>query len=257
MIQTRKDPAPEGGDRALAERVRAGDADAAATLRARHDGVAQGYAVLLRERGATSDPTGVLVADGFAAAFADLRASGAPSGPFRPFLLAKVRDRSAGAGALPGLTASDSSRLESTSTVRAFRALPSVWQDALWYADVERLPLHRAAEPLGADPDAATALLRDARTGLHGAWLTVVRERAAVPPACAAVLAQLADRPSDAAPSSDLSAHAATCLRCLTLLGEVDDLSSKLGLLLVPLTLGINEPEYLRVVTATGEPPTE
>lgn len=53
----------------------------------------------------------------------------------------------------------------------ALQSLPERWQRALWYADVLQEPPRRIAPLMGIKPNAVSALVRRARTGLRTAYL--------------------------------------------------------------------------------------
>ncbi|MFX5517661.1 hypothetical protein ABTD52_18110, partial [Acinetobacter baumannii] len=61
--------------------------------------------------------------------------------------------------------------IEAGATASAFRSLPTRWQEALWYSEVENLKPRHFAPLLGLAPNAASALVVRARQGFRDAWI--------------------------------------------------------------------------------------
>lgn len=61
----------------------------------------------------------------------------------------------------------------------ALQSLPARWQTVLWYSEVMEQPPRRIAPLMGITPNAVSALLRRAKTGLRTAYLKTQRATAA------------------------------------------------------------------------------
>lgn len=171
-------------DDVLLSRVRGGDRAAFGELWRRHAGAAR--AIAWRYAG-IADPEDSLQEASRVILAAILRGGG-PFGEFRPYLAVTVRNSAISMSRrhvpepvgdvlevadLTPSTSSDSasSVLEGIVMARAFKTLPSRWQEVLWYVCVEDLSMAQAGGILGLSPNATAALAKRAREGLRMAWL--------------------------------------------------------------------------------------
>lgn len=132
-------------------------------------------------------------------------------------------------------------RLDRSMIAEAFRALPPRWQEVLWYTDVESMKPRHIAEHLGIKPSAVTALARRAREGLRQAWIALHLDAATLDPGCHAVLLNLPAYVRGglgARATAEVAAHLLTCADCRAIAAEAASLSSKLALVLLPLSVG-------------------
>jgi RNA polymerase sigma factor (sigma-70 family) len=167
-------------DLALLEFVRGGDVDAYGELFRRYADFARRVARRVSRRDADD-----LVAEAFRRIFTAISRGNGPSYAFSAYLAAAIRSVAA-ARPLPYTEVPvDSDQIDAIATDddvdvdprvgAAFSALPSSWQQALWYSDVEGLPPRQAAPMIGlASPNAFSALRKRARAGLRAAYLDQV-----------------------------------------------------------------------------------
>ena len=169
-------------DAELAERARAGDNDAFAELWRRH---AQAGRAIARSVSPTLDPDD-LVAEAYGNIYALVKRGRGPTGAFRPYLAAAIRNIATSIGRskreaaidfadeLMDETTSDDAhmrKLDRDLTTEAFRALPERWQQALWYSEVEDMSVKECAQLFGITPPAMAMLTFRAREGLRDAWI--------------------------------------------------------------------------------------
>lgn len=244
-------PSAVESDGDLLQRTRAGDATAFGALWVRHAEAAARVA-----RRFTWIDADDLVAEAYARILRAVRAGSGPRDAFRPYLYATIRNlaRSWGAAgrevAVEDLdevatvpTEEDPAvrALDRTLTVRAFRALPERWQATLWYSEVEGLEPREFAPMLGMSANAAAALAYRAREGLRRAWLQAHVSADGARVECRWALRHLGDRTRHALGARDgrrLGEHLDGCARCAIVAEEVDDLGSRLAVVLWPLVLG-------------------
>jgi RNA polymerase sigma factor (sigma-70 family) len=151
-----------------------------ADLYAEHRPAARRAALALVPAHAADD----IVAEAFARVLARQAAGGGPSGAFRPYLLAAVRNlardwqaerrrtvpldpraaRVPGAGELVVLAE------EQRMTRRAFGSLPARWRAVLWQTEVEGRTPAELGQSSGMSANAVAALAWRARAGLAVAW---------------------------------------------------------------------------------------
>ncbi|MCO7272075.1 zf-HC2 domain-containing protein [Cellulosimicrobium cellulans] len=244
------EPAPARDDVELADAVRAGDVDAYAELWGRHAGAGRAAA---RRLTATYDPDDLLQ-EAFARILHALQAGAGPTGPFRPYLYTTLRAVAASWSRTPApfpvdevpevADARDATTevLERSVTVRAFRRLPERWQSVLWYTEVEGMEPREAGPLLGLSAPATAALAYRAREGLRREWLQAHVETDAVAPECRWTAERLGDHARGTlSPSARdrVEDHLTGCLACSILAEEVDDVASRLRLVLLPLVLGV------------------
>lgn len=197
-----------------------------------------------------------VVSEAFTRVFARIKAGGGPTMGFRPYLLTAVKNVAREWGSRAAETSStdvaelpaeiDTARaveasLEAGVTVSAFRSLPTRWQEALWYSDVEGLKPRQFAPLLGLAANAASALVIRARRGFRDAWVNG-QLLAADSDECRGVLSMLGAHTRGALSSRDArtaEAHIATCARCALAWEEAQQVSSRLALALLPVVVGV------------------
>ena len=239
------------GDEELAERTRAGDTRAFAELWSRH---AKAGLVAASQFRQIADPEDI-VAEAYLQILRALQRGGGPHEAFRPYLYRTVRNVALGwipkttivdiddmRESLPsGAPDLETSALEKTITVRAFRTLPERWQTILWYTEVEGMDPAEAAPHLGLSPNSAAALAYRAREGLKKAWLQAHVGDQRVPAECQWTTERMADYNRHAlSPRARhrFEKHLETCTRCGIIVEEIDEVSGRLAAMLFPLVLG-------------------
>lgn len=239
-------------DQLIAE-ARVGGRAAFAELWNRHYAVGLSAA---RQLGTGADADDI-VAEAFARIYDRVVAGGGPSGPFRPYLYAVIRNLASrwGTRASRELTVEFDEHwdaplddedtvmvaLERSLTARAFTSLPERWQTVLWYTEVEGMDPHEVAPLMGLTANGVAALSYRAREGLRVAWLQAHLSDDGVPETCARTVSHLGEytRGSLAARESrSVDAHLDTCTRCVILVDELDDVSGRLRMVVAPLVLG-------------------
>lgn len=251
--KTRK-PMSELSDDDLVERARANDSRAYGELWLRHSAAAHAVA-----RAFTSlDPDDV-VAEAFTRILAAIGRGQGPVMGFRPYLLTSVRnvaaewgsrqtradtmdlEDAAGAASLDAEHAALSA-LERGTTADVFRSLPTRWQEALWYSEVDGLKPRQFAPLMGLAPNAASALVVRARRGFRDAWVTA-QLRNPSGPDCHETLPLLGTHTRGALSRRDarrVDAHLETCTGCALAWSEARDVASRLALVLIPLVVGVS-----------------
>lgn len=197
-----------------------------------------------------------VVSEAFTRVFARIKDGGGPTMGFRPYLLTAVKNvaREWGSRAaettstdVAGLPASTDTAesveaaLEAGVTVSAFRSLPTRWQEALWYSDVEGLKPRQFAPLLGLAANAASALVIRARRGFRDAWVSA-QLLAADNDECRGVLSMLGAHTRGALSARDAraaEAHIATCAKCALAWNEAQQVSTRLALALLPVVVGV------------------
>ncbi|MFE9232546.1 sigma-70 family RNA polymerase sigma factor [Cellulosimicrobium funkei] len=240
----------ELGDEQLADAVRAGRAEAFAVLWERHADAGRAAA---RRLTATYDPDD-LVQEAYLRVLGALQSGHGPTGPFRPYLYTTLRSVAASWARTPDPTPVEdvpevvdprdlsTEVLERSVTVRAFRRLPERWQAVLWYTEVEGMEPREAAPLLGLSAGATAALSYRAREGLRREWLQAHVSSDAVAPECRWTVERLGDRARGSlsrAAQDRVEEHLTGCLSCSILAEEVDDVASRLRIVLLPLVLGV------------------
>ncbi|MCM3535300.1 RNA polymerase sigma factor, sigma-70 family [Cellulosimicrobium aquatile] len=240
----------ELGDEQLADAVRAGRAEAFAVLWERHADAGRAAA---RRLTATYDPDD-LVQEAYLRVLGALQSGHGPTGPFRPYLYTTLRSVAASWARTPDPTPVEdvpevvdprdlsTEVLERSVTVRAFRRLPERWQAVLWYTEVEGMEPREAAPLLGLSASATAALSYRAREGLRREWLQAHVSSDAVAPECRWTVERLGDHARGTlsrAAQDRVEEHLTGCLSCSILAEEVDDVASRLRIVLLPLVLGL------------------
>ncbi len=239
-------------DESLILLARAGDRGAFAKLWQRHS---RSGALVARQFSSSIDPED-LVAEAFASIYQRVLAGGGPDGAFRPYLYTTIRNLASRWGRerrdvnvedigdwVDPAAESDPAAvaLDRTLTVRAFRALPERWQTVLWYTEVEGLDPHEVAPILGISANSVAALSYRAREGLRKAWLQAHVSDATASGACQWSIARLGDYARNGLTARErtrVTDHLATCARCSIISEEVDEVGSRLALVMLPLLLG-------------------
>lgn len=237
-------------DSELARLARGGDDAAFGELWQRHAGAGLAAA---RQFATIADPDD-LVSEAYLLILRALQRGGGPSESFRPYLYRTIRNVALGwvdktmavpldaAGELEDPAADpETATIRSTITVRAFRTLPERWQTVLWYTEVEGLEPADAAPLLGMTPNGVSALAYRAREGLKKAWLQAHVNTHRIPEQCRWTTERMGEYVRgglSASARSRFDAHLETCTRCPILLEEIDELSGRLAVVLLPLALG-------------------
>jgi trimeric autotransporter adhesin len=152
------------------------------SLYAEHRAAARRAALSLVPYDAADD----IVAEAFTRVLAARQAGGGPSGAFRPYLLAAVRNlardylaerrRTASAPvdpravAVPGAGELANRNEERRMVAKAFASLPARWRAVLWQTEVEERSPAELACASGMSPNAVSQLAARARVGLAVAW---------------------------------------------------------------------------------------
>jgi RNA polymerase sigma factor (sigma-70 family) len=246
-------PIAEASDDELVERARNRDERAYGELWLRHSAAAHAVA-----RAYTSlDPDDV-VAEAFARILSAIRRGGGPSMGFRPYLLTSVRNVAHKWGAqqqkvyatdledaadetAPDAEWSTIAGFDSSAVASAFATLPTRWQEALWYSEVDGLKPRQFAPLLGLAPNAASALVVRARRGFRDAWVSAQLRRADNEE-CRETLELLGAHSRSGLSRRDtrrVEQHLSTCEGCALAWVEARDVSSRLALVLLPLVVGI------------------
>ncbi|GAA2955284.1 hypothetical protein GCM10010459_07540 [Microbacterium schleiferi] len=197
-----------------------------------------------------------VVSEAFTRVFARIKDGGGPTMGFRPYLLTAVKNVAREWGSRAAETTSTDvadlsadtdtaqsveAALEAGVTVSAFRSLPTRWQEALWYSDVEGLKPRQFAPLLGLAANAASALVIRARRGFRDAWVNG-QLLAADNDECRGVLSMLGAHTRGALSARDsrtAEAHIATCAKCALAWSEAQQVSTRLALALLPVVVGV------------------
>ena len=257
---TPADPTPTGrsalSDDELVVLARDGDAAAYGELWSRHSGI--GLAIARRYFD-VADPDDI-VAESFARILATLKRGGGPRAGFRPYLITTIGNVARRWATRSKEGASDElDLLEDPSTVddpvvasterefalEAFKSLPERWQAVLWYSAVEGMGPSEIAGYLGMTPNATAVLAHRARAGLRTAWVQAHLNDASLPADCRWTAGRLGRRATGSLnrrEQEQVKAHLATCLECRSRARELDMVSSRLAVVLVPALLGLGIP---------------
>ncbi|WP_394195233.1 sigma-70 family RNA polymerase sigma factor [Microbacterium foliorum] len=244
---------PETSDDELVLATRAGNSSAFGVLWDRHS-----PAALRAARSITSsiDPED-LVSEAFAKTFSAIRNGGGPTDAFRPYIFAAVRSAAATWGGkqkdvvaleyieeLPTEHTEDSLDLLSDKALLtvAFKDLPERWRTLLWYLEVEGMKPREIAPLMGMTPNAVSVLAARAREGFKLAWLQAhIKEPGRDPECrwvCERIVAQGRRRHVARADRARFDAHLERCQRCTMASAEIEQASSKLRAVLLPVIIG-------------------
>ncbi|HWH25777.1 MAG TPA: sigma-70 family RNA polymerase sigma factor [Pseudolysinimonas sp.] len=238
-------------DAELIESARSGDSSAFAELWRRHCRPATRVA-----RQFTSIDADDLVSEAYVRIYQRILAGGGPSGAFRPYLYTTIRNLASTWGAartevqVDAIDDFEDERipddpaawaLDRTLTAQAFRALPDRWQTVLWYTEVEGMDPHEVAPLMGMTPNGVAALSYRAREGLRKAWLQAHIGDATASGECEWALSKMGEDARKALGARDearLGRHLAECASCSIISEEVNEVGSRLALVMIPLLLG-------------------
>ena len=239
-------------DEALVASSREGDRRAFAELWRRH--YRSGLTVARQFTNIDADD---LVSESFARIYKRTMEGGGPKGAFRPYLYTTIRnlactwgtqssrdvqvDEIDDVGEVESAAEPVARSLDKALTVSAYRSLPARWQTVLWYTEVEGLEPHEVAPIMGLTSNAVAALAYRAREGLRKAWLQAHVKDATASGACQWVVSRLGDYSRQSLTDREeqrLSGHLATCAKCSIISEEVNDVGSRLAMVLIPMMLG-------------------
>lgn len=250
--EVRSNPDVGMSDESLVASARAGDRSAFAQLWQRH---ARSGLRVARQFTSSIDADD-LVSEAYVRIYQRVLAGGGPDGAFRPYLYTTIRNlASRWGGDRHDVNVDDMGdfedpraaedpaavALDRTFTVRAFRALPERWQSVLWYTEVEGMDPHEVAPILGLTANGVAALSYRAREGLRKAWLQAHVSAASTSGECQWAIERLGDFARNGLTARErtrVSDHLATCARCSIISEEVDEVGSRLALVMLPLLLG-------------------
>jgi RNA polymerase sigma factor (sigma-70 family) len=188
----------EQTDDQLIQLTREGDMDAYSALWQRHSAVA----VRVARRATNKVDPEDLASEAFMNVLKAIKNGSGPRENFRAYLLTAVRNVAATQGSsgdsqprspfdeevlsqtIP-VEDHQESVAEKMLTVRAFRSLPTRWQEVLWYRDVEDLSVADVAKIVGMSANAVTQLIRRAREGMKQAWIQGQLNASNTTPECA------------------------------------------------------------------------
>jgi RNA polymerase sigma factor (sigma-70 family) len=197
-----------------------------------------------------------LVSEAYTRIYQRVLAGGGPVGAFRPYLYTTIRNLASSWGAAhrdvqvddiadfedPRTTDDPAVRaLDRTLTARAFRSLPERWQSVLWYTEVEGMDPHEVAPLLGISANSVAALSYRAREGLRKAWLQAHLHDDTASGECQWTISRIGDHARRGLGSRDearMGMHLAECARCSIVSEEVDEVGSRLALVMMPILLG-------------------
>jgi len=234
-------------DSELIDLVRGGDMDAYGELWRRHSRAATAVA---RSYTNSFDPDD-LVSEAFAKIFHSIQNGGGPTLAFRPYLFTTVRNtavawarakRDTSIGAIEEVPdpqfseESASAAIDRDFAIRAFRLLPTRWQEALWYSEVEALAPQQVAPLLGITPNAVAALNYRAREGLRQAWIRAHLSSTSDDTECHWALEYLGAYVRNGLGKRErarVEKHLRSCERCSQMLLEAESVGSELSMLMV------------------------
>jgi RNA polymerase sigma factor (sigma-70 family) len=249
------DPYSDGSlsDQKLISLSRSGDTAAYAELWRRHS--AAGLAVA-RSYTSGFDADDV-VSEAFARILKAVQSGGGPNGAFRPYLFTTIRNTAAGWGRARHEIAIEHAEeiedpefseenalnaLDHSLTATAFRSLPTRWQEALWYSEVEQMTPQQIGPLLGMKANAVAALTYRAREGLRQAWIQAHLATLPAGSECRWTVDRLggyARRSLGKRETVRIERHLAGCARCTIVAAEADEVGSRLALVLLPLVAGV------------------
>jgi RNA polymerase sigma factor (sigma-70 family) len=239
-------------DEALVERARSGDQRAFAELWRRHY---RSGARVARQFTSSLDADD-LVSEAYTRIYQRVLAGGGPTGAFRPYLYTTIRNLASSWGSAQrhvqvekiedfedpdSLDDPVAIALDRTLTARAFKTLPERWQSVLWYTEVEGMDPHEVAPILGMTANGVAALSYRAREGLRKAWLQAHINDVTGIGDCSWSISKIGDHARNGLSARDqkrMAVHLAGCARCAIISEEVDEVGSRLAMVLIPLFLG-------------------
>lgn len=240
-------------DHALLTRARDGDGEAFEALYRRHHRAATRAAHSYSSRSQLAEDA---VQEAFLRILHATQEGGGPTTEFRAYLATTVRHVIAGwtrgertivsddLEVLAGEDVREGSRPESRLRwhllTKAFKSLPTRWQEALWLGEVEGIAPAELAKRWNMSPNSAAALCYRARDGLRTAWLDAHVNEGLVPDECRPYVSDLSrftqgkltDRRE-----KQVRTHLEDCDYCRAVLFEVDAAATELRVLLLPVAL--------------------
>jgi RNA polymerase sigma factor (sigma-70 family) len=239
-------------DEVLIERTRAGDRRAFAELWRRHF---RSGARVARQFTSSIDADD-LVSEAYTRIYQRVLAGGGPTGAFRPYLYTTIRNLASSWGAaskdvqVDDMTVFEDPAsnddpaaiaLDKSLTAKAFRSLPERWQTVLWYTEVEGMDPHEVAPMMAMTANGVAALSYRAREGLRKAWLQAHVDDASASGECRWAISKIGDHARHSLSARDterMDFHLATCAKCAIISEEVDEVGSRLALVMLPILLG-------------------
>jgi RNA polymerase sigma factor (sigma-70 family) len=241
-------------DRALLQRLRAGEDSAFGELFARHSAAVRRLAFgLVNDRAEAED----LTAEAFFRVLQAIRRGAGPVDNVRGYLLIVARrvawewqarrrdvpvsdeELSHRAGSNPDTTGAATER---NLITRAFASLPERWRSVLWKVEVEGERPAVVANNFGLSANATAALARRARQGLRAAYLQAHLEVECGSTGCRQVLEKLGAYTAGSVTGSErrrIRSHLAGCASCTAMHDELREVCSGLrahaGMLAVPV----------------------
>ncbi|MCB1298684.1 MAG: sigma-70 family RNA polymerase sigma factor, partial [Microthrixaceae bacterium] len=234
-------------DADLVLRARSGSSDAFGELWRRHH--RSGLAVA---RSITSSiDADDLVQEAYTRIFQALQRGGGPTGSFRAYLFTSIRNTAAGWGRARKESNLDEfedvadpnssweaaeAALNRGLTHRAFRSLPSRWQEVLWYTEIEQMKPAEIAPLLGLKATAVAQLSFRAREGLREAWIQAHLQSVADGSEHQWTIERLGAYARNALGTRDrgrLEDHLAECARCTIVASEAKEVGSRLAMVLL------------------------
>lgn len=239
-------------DESLVLLARAGDRAAFAELWERH---ARSGLRVARQFTSSLDADD-LVSEAYTRIYQAILDGGGPNGAFRPYLYTTIRNLASRWGGnsrdvqVEDIDAFEDERLpedpsaaalDRSLTVRAFRSLPERWQAVLWYTEVEGMDPHEVAPVLGITANGVAALSYRAREGLRKAWLQAHIFDAGATDDCRWTIQRLGENARHSLTDREqarIDRHLLGCTKCGIISEEVEDVGSRLALVMLPLLLG-------------------
>ena len=239
-------------DAELIARVRSGETRAFGILWERHYRPAYRAALQFAR---TTEPDDVL-SEAYLRVYQQLLMGRGPTTAFRPYLYSVIRNvaitwQSARAHDVTTLEEDpedlripaepEVAALDRSLTSRAFRSLPDRWQTVLWYTEIEGMDPQEVGPILGLSANGVAALALRAREGLRQAWLQEHVNDRGTSPECQWAITKMGGHvrknlgPRD---QNRLDAHLAECTKCLLVSSEVEEVGSRLALVMLPIILG-------------------
>ena len=239
-------------DTQLVEQARSGDQRAFGELWRRHY---RSGARVARQFTSTIDADD-LVSEAYTRIYQRVLAGGGPNGAFRPYLYTTIRNLASSWGAAMRDVQVDEIEdfedpdtledpaavaLDRTLTARAFKTLPDRWQSVLWYTEVEGMDPHEVAPILGMTANGVAALSYRAREGLRKAWLQAHINDASASGECRWAISRAGDHARHGLTDRDqkrMTLHLESCAKCAIISEEVDEVGSRLAMVMMPIFLG-------------------
>lgn len=240
------------GDADLVLRSRSGDRGAFGELWRRH----YRAGVTVARNVTSSLDAEDLVQEAYTRIYQSILTGRGPTGSFRAYLFASIRNTAATWGRAQRDAAYDEledvadpaaqehaseAALDRGLTHQAFRSLPTRWQEVLWYSEIEHMKPAEIAPLLGMKATAVAQLTFRAREGLREAWIQAHLRRVADGSDCQWTIERLGAhtrRNLGRRDHAKVDRHLAECVRCAIVASEAKEVSSRLALVLLPLALG-------------------